>query len=149
MQEPPPPWVTVALSSKVMTIPDNQKAASFFKFENLRIYHKSLLFSNAVLAIIDNAKTETDKMVATKFFEAASMITTNIVEGSCATKTSFIGYLQQAKGNIRTCVSYTAMLLRRRVIDEEQSNDIRNELIELTKMTGALIVSLQGETIPQ
>ena len=121
------------------------KAAPFFKFENLRIYHKSLMFSNAVLAIYDHAATDSDRMVAKLFFEAASMITNNIVEGSCAPKASFIEYLQQAKGNIRTCVSYTAILLNRRVIDEEQSNDIRNELIELTKMTGALIVSLQGE----
>ena len=107
------------------------------------------MFANAVLAILDNTTSETDKMVVTKFFEAASMITNNIVEGSCASKATFIGYLQQAKGNIRTCVSYTAILLNRRVIDEEQSNDIRNELIELTKMTGALIVSLQGEGTPQ
>jgi four helix bundle protein len=129
-----------------MTTTDNQKAAPFFKFENLRIYHKSLMFANAVLAILDNTNNDSDKMVATKFFEAASMITKNIVEGSCAQKVSFIEYLQQAKGNIRTCVTYTAILLNRRVIDEEQSNDIRNELIELTKMSGALIVSLQGET---
>ena len=103
------------------------------------------MFANAVLAILDNAKSESDKLVATRFFDAASMITNNIVEGSCASKSAFIDYLQQAKGNIRACVSYTAMLLSRKVIDEEQSNDIRNELIELTKMTGALIVSLQGE----
>ena len=129
-----------------MTTTDNQKAAPFFKFENLRIYHKSVMFSNAVLAIMDSLQNEADKMVAQKFFEAASMITTNIVEGSSASKSAFVGYLQQAKGNIRTCVTYTAMLLGRNAIDEEQSNDIRNELIELTKMAGALIVSLQGET---
>ena len=130
----------------IITISDNQKSAPFFKFENLRIYHKSLMFANAVLAILDNTQNESDRMVAIKFFEAASMITNNIVEGSCASKASFIGYLQQAKGNIRSCVTFTAILLNRRVIDEEQSTDIRNELIELTKMTGALIVSLQGET---
>ena len=128
-----------------MTTLDNQKAAPFFKFENLRIYHKSLLFSNAVLAIYENVHSEADKMVAQKFFEAASTITNNIVEGSSGSKNAFVGYLQQAKGNIRTCVTYTAMLLSRNAIDEEQSNDIRNELIELTKMAGALIVSLQTE----
>ena len=128
-----------------MTIQENQKAAPFFKFENLRIYHKSLMFSQAVLAILDTVKTESDKMVVQQLFEAASMITNNIIEGSSANKNGFIGYLQQAKGNIRTCVTYTALLFNRNVIDEEQSNDIRNELIELTKMAGALIVSLQGE----
>ncbi len=132
-----------------MTTTDNQKAVPFFKFENLRIYHKSLMFSNAVLALYDNVHTEADKMVTQKFFETASMITTNIVEGSSANKTAFIGSLQQAKGNMRTCVTYTAILLSRKAIDEEQSNDIRNELTELTKMAGALIVSLQGEGNPQ
>ena len=132
-----------------MTTAETLKAAPFFKFENLRIYHKSLMFSNAVLAIYDHAVTDSDRMVAKLFFEAASRITNNIVEGSCAQKASFIEYLQQAKGEIRTCVSYAAILLNRRVIDEEQSNDIRNELIELTKMTGALIVSLQGENNQQ
>ena len=128
-----------------MTTTDNQKAAPFFKFENLRIYHKSLLFSNAILAIYDNAQNEVDKMVAQKFFEAASMITNNIVEGSSESKNAFVEHLQQAKGNIRRCVTFTAMLLNRNAIDDEQSNDIRNELIELTKMAGALIVSLQTE----
>ena len=128
-----------------MTTNENQKSAPFFKFENLRIYHKSLLFSNAVLAIYDNITNETDKMVTKLFFEAASMITTNIVEGSYTSKSAFVSYLQQAKGNIRTCVTYTALLLERNVIDDEQATDIRNELIELTKMTGALMVSLQGE----
>jgi four helix bundle protein len=124
---------------------DNQKTAPFFKFENLRIYHKSLLFSNAVLAIYDLTKNDADRMVAQHLFDTASMITNNIIEGSTNNKSAFIGFLQQAKSNIRACVALTALLLNRKVIDEEQADDIRNELIELTKMTGALIVSLQGE----
>ena len=128
-----------------MTTTDNQKAAPFFKFENLRIYHKSLQFSNAVLSIRDNVQTDTDKMVASKFFDAAVMITNNIVEGSCMCKNTFVESLQKAKSNIRTCVIYTELLLSRKAIDEEQADDILNELIELTKMTGALMVSIQGE----
>ena len=128
-----------------MNTTDCQKATPFFKFENLRIYHKSTTFTNAILAVYDHVSSESDKLVARHFFETAMMITNNIVEGSCASKNSFIGFLQQAKGNIRECVTYTALLLERKVIDEEQATDIRNELIELTKMAGALIVSLQGE----
>ena len=129
-----------------MTTTDNQKTAPFFKFENLRIYHKALTFSNAVLAIYDRTENDADRMVTQRLFEAASLITSNIIEGSTSNKNAFIGYLQQAKSNIRVCVTLCSLLLSRKVIDEEQANDIRNELIELTKMTGALIVSLQGET---
>ena len=124
---------------------ENQKAAPFFKFENLRVYQKSKLFSNAVLAVYDRALNDTDRMVCQLLFEAASMIATNIIEGSSVNRNAFIGYLQQVKGNIRACVYYTSLLLDRGVIDEEQFEDIRNELVELTKMTGALMVSLQGE----
>ena len=125
---------------------DGQKTTPFFKFENLRIYHKSITFATAMLAIYDLANTESDRLVAKRLFKAASMITNNIAEGSCTSKSEFIGFLLQAKGKIRECVILSEILLNRKVIDEEQSNDIRNELIELTKMTGALIVSLQGET---
>ena len=130
-----------------MNTTDNQKTAPFFKFENLRIYHKSLQFSTAVLAIYDLAQSDADRMVAKQLFKASSMITNNIIDGSCSCKSNFIEFLQQAKSNIRACVTLTALLLHRKVIDEEQANDIRNELIELTKMTGALIVSLQGENV--
>ena len=124
---------------------DSQKATPFFKFENLRIYHKSITFSTAILAVFDHTSSESDKLVAQRFMNAAMMITNNIVEGSCNNKSAFITHLQQAKGHIRECVSYTAILHNRKVIDEEQSTDICNELIELTKMAGALIVSLQSE----
>ena len=128
-----------------MTIAETQKAAPFFKFENLRIYHKSLQFSEAVLAIYDHAVTDSDRMVAKLYFEAACSITNNIIEGSSVAKSAFVDYLQKAKSGIRECVTYTAILHDRKVIDEEQLTDIRNELIELTKMAGALIVSLQSE----
>ena len=127
---------------------ENQKAAPFFKFENLRIYHKAEQFSNAVLAVYDRTLNDTDRMVCQLMFEAASLIATNIIEGSSVNKNAFIGYLQQVKGNIRSCVYYNALLLDRGIIDEEQHNDIHNELVELTKMAGALIVSLQGENQP-
>ena len=130
-----------------MNTPDNQKTTPFFKFENLRIYHKSITFATAALAIYDLASTDGDRLAAKMFFEAATKITANIVEGSNNCKSDFINYLHQAKGSIRECVTLTALLLNRRVIDEDQASDIRNELIELTKMTGALIVSLQGENI--
>ena len=128
-----------------MTPTENTKAAPFFKFENLRIYHKAEMFSNAILAVYDQVENDTDRMVCRLMFEAASLITTNIIEGSSVSRTAFVGYLQQVKSNIRTCVYYNALLLERGVIDEAQSEDIRKELMEMTKMAGALMVSLQGE----
>ncbi len=132
-----------------MNYTDGQKTTPFFKFETLRIYHKSIIFQSAALAIYDLASTEGDRLAAKRFFDATCMITNNIVEGSCTSKCDFIGFLLQAKGKIRECVTLTAILQNRKVIDDEQATDIRNELIELTKMAGALIVSLQGKNNPQ
>ena len=42
----------------------------------------------------------------------------------------------------RKCVVFNTLAGKRMLIDPEQENDIRNELMELTKMVGALITSL-------
>ena len=58
-------------------------------------------------------------------------------------KTEFTDYLQEAKSNIGKCVMLCTLASKQSLIDETQENDIRNELMELTKMIGALIISFQ------
>ena len=45
--------------------------------------------------------------------------------------------------NIGKCVMLCTLASKQSLIDETQENDIRNELMELTKMIGALIISFQ------
>ena len=123
-------------------IPENTKT-NFFKFEGLRIYHKSVDFTNAILSLSNSIQTTAQKIVVDQFLTEAGQISANIIEGASHSKAEFIDYLQKAKSNIGKCVMICTLASRQSLIDETQENDIRNELMELTKMIGALIISFQ------
>ena len=123
-------------------IPENTKT-NFFKFEGLRIYHKSVDFTNAILSLSNNVQTTAQKIILDQFLTEAGQISANIIEGASHSKTEFIEYLQKAKSNIGKCVMICTLASKQALIDETQENDIRNELMELTKMIGALIISFQ------
>ena len=124
-------------------IPENTKSNNFFKFEGLRIYHKSVDFTNAILSLSNTVQTTAQKIVIDQFLTEAGQISANIIEGAAYSKTEFIEYLQKAKSNIGKCVMICTLASKQSLIDETQENDIRNELMELTKMIGALILSFQ------
>ena len=124
-------------------IPENSKPTNFFKFEGLRIYHKSVDFTNAILSLSNTAQTTAHKIIIDQFLNEAGHISANIIEGAFRSKAEFIEYLQKAKSNIGKCVMLCSLASKQQLIDETQENDIRNELMELTKMIGALILSFQ------
>ena len=124
-------------------IPETTKTNNFFKFEGLRIYHKSVDFTNAILSLSNTVQTDAQRPLINQFINQAGLITSNIIEGASRPKTEFIDYLQNAKTNIGRCVMLCTLASQQHLIDETQENDIRNELMELTKMIGALIISFQ------
>ncbi len=127
----------------LIMIPETTKPTNFFKFEGLRIYHKSVDFTNAILSLNNNALTAAQTLLANRFFDEAGQISTNIIEGAALSKTEFTDCLQKAKQNIGKCVMFCSLASKQHLIDDTQENDIRNELMELTKMIGALIISFQ------
>ena len=124
-------------------IPETTKTNNFFKFEGLRIYHKSVDFTNAILSLSNTVQTDAQRPLINQFINPAGLITSNIIEGASRPKSEFIDYLQNAKTNIGRCVMLCTLASQQHLIDETQENDIRNELMELTKMIGALIISFQ------
>lgn len=127
----------------LIMIPETTKTNNFFKFEGLRIYHKSVDFTNAILSLSNTVQTDAQRPLINQFINQAGLITSNIIEGASRPKTEFIDYLQNAKTNIGRCVMLCTLASQQHLIDETQENDIRNELMELTKMIGALIISFQ------
>ena len=127
--------------------PDNSKPTNFFKFENLRIYYKAIDFADAILVLATNyqGNNQATNYFFTKFIDEAFCIAASITDGSAGSKTQFVNELQNTKKAIRNCLIYNTIALKRELIDETQGADIRNELMELTKMVGALIVSLQKQ----
>ena len=127
----------------LIMIPENTKPTNFFKFEGLRIYHKSVDFTNAILSLSNTAQTAAQKLLIDQFVNEAGQISSNIIEGAALSKADFTDCLQRAKQNIGKCVMLCTLASKQSLIDETQENDIRNELMELTKMIGALIISFQ------
>ncbi len=120
---------------------ENEKIPSFFRFEDLRIYHKALDYNKWVY---NNTITFPDGSPLIKPFTfAAHSIAINIAEGSARNKSQFIYYLKTAKTALRECIVYTSIAYQDDLISPQANDESRNFLMELTKMIGALIASLQ------
>ena len=126
-------------------IPENNKTMPFFKFENLRLYYKALDFSDSILALASNHSDSSDAHFFNRFSDEALNVVMTIADGGAEGKNEFISQLQNTKSSIRNCVVFNTLAGNRLLIDPEQENDIRNELMELTKMVGALITSLKRQ----
>jgi len=123
---------------------EQEKPITFFRFEDLRIYHKSLDYTNSLYLLAADIQDEKlIKMFFDKFLAAAQGITLNIAEGSSRNKSQFIYYLKMAKSSVRECVVVSTIGHQLAFINDEDYDESKTQLMEMTKMIGALIGSLQ------
>lgn len=115
---------------------------SFFRFEDLRIYHKSIEYSKWVHQTVGEFPTEYRDVLAVPFSKSSAAIAIGISEGSSRPKKEFSYYLKISKSSIRECVVYTSIAKELGLFSDEQEFESRRHLMELTKMIGALIASL-------
>jgi four helix bundle protein len=120
-----------------------EKNIAFFRFEDLRVYHKALDYIDWVNLNVSDFPAKKGDILSEKFFHSAMAIAVNISEGSSRNKSQFVYYLKLAKSAIRECIVFTSLALKRDFFDSTASDYSRNQLMELTKMIGALIGSLQ------
>ncbi len=117
---------------------------SFFRFEDLRIYAKAMDYIAWLYSEVEGMEDGFAKNVLIKsFLKSAQNIALNTAEGSSRSKTQFLYYLKMAKSSVRECVVYTEIMSRKQMMGEDAVNHSRNQLMELTKMIGSLIASLQ------
>lgn len=120
-----------------------EKTGTFFRFEDLRIYHKSLDYINwlqdVTMLFPDNDKSQ----FVLRFNDSARNIAFFIVEGSARNKSQFVYNLKMAKSAIRECLVFTTLSYKQNNISDTQEDESRTQLMEMTKMIGALISSLQ------
>jgi len=120
-----------------------ERDVTFFRFEDLRIYHKSLDYINwlneASLVYPEGDKTK----LIERWSHSARNITFSLTEGSSRNKTQFIYYLKMAKTAIRECLVCTSIAFNAGNLSKENEEISRGFLMEMTKMIGALISSLQ------
>jgi four helix bundle protein len=126
-----------------MDAASNERNLAFFRFEDLRIYHKALDYMTWVHI---NSRPIPDLItddIVKRFNESARAIGLNIAEGSSRNKSQFIYYLKMAKSSVRESLVLTSALKKYNYLSDIQEYESRNFLMELTKMIGALISSLQ------
>ncbi len=123
--------------------PREERNFSFFRFEDLRLYEKVLTYTQWVHDTTRLFPELDDDGLAARFRNASQSIAIRIAEGSGRTKSQFIYHLKLSKSCIRECVVLTTIAHRFGYLGEEAYEDSRGQLIELSKMMGALISSLQ------
>ncbi len=126
-----------------MTMETQEKNGSFFRFEDLRVYSKATDYSNWLMANLRNPDNEMQRCLANSFCHSSFDIALNIAEGSSRSKAQFEHYLKISKTAIRECVVFTSVATDRGLLDDTQKEQSRTMLVELTRMIGALIISLQ------
>jgi len=130
-------------TEKVEEEEKNERISTFFRFEDLRIYHKSLDYitwlQDVTMLFPDSDKSQ----LAVRFNDSARNIALFIAEGSARNKIQFIYYLRMAKSSIRQCMVYTTLSYGMNLISDTHEDESRTQLMEMTKMLGALISSLQ------
>ena len=131
-----------ASTSNTITSMD-EKIPSFFRFEDLRVYGKAVDYSKWLVSTMRDAQNECERSLCHSFFNSAMEISINIVEGSSRNKNQFDHYLKVVKTAIRECVIYTEVAKGLGMLNDEESEHSRELLMELTRMIGALIISLQ------
>ena len=120
-----------------------ERHITFFRFEDLRVYHKSLDYIEWVIRHSNDFSGKDASGLGTRFSISANTIALNISEGSARNKSQFIYYLKMAKSSVRECVVFTTLAGKLNYLTPTQVDESRGQLMEMTKMIGALIGSLQ------
>jgi four helix bundle protein len=128
---------------------EHDRPTTFFRFEDLRIYHKALEYVNWLYSMTKNTNNDAFiKSFFDRFLTSANNIALNIAEGSSRNKSQFVYYLKMAKSSVRECVVLSTIAKNRGFISASAYDDSKNHLMEMTKMIGALIGSLQRSVKP-
>ncbi|MCD4695984.1 MAG: four helix bundle protein [Bacteroidales bacterium] len=128
---------------------DNESThnGTFFRFEDLRVYHKTLDYVDWVYNAVKQFPENRSPILSEKFIHSAQSISFYIAEGSSRNKSQFIYYLKMAKSSVRECVVLTSIAEKQSLFNDIMIGESRNELMEMTKMLGALIGSLQKSNL--
>lgn len=117
-----------------------------FKFEDLKVYNKALDFVDLVYKVSDTFPKTERYALSSQFTRAAVSISLNIAEGSSDSDKQFNRYLQIALDSVNECVVCSTISKRQNYISGEKDNQIREKLVELSKMITSLQKYLKSKT---
>ncbi|MCK7589618.1 four helix bundle protein [Subsaxibacter sp. CAU 1640] len=109
-----------------------------FKFEDLKVYNKALDFVDLTYRVCENFPNSERFTLASQFIRASISIALNIAEGSSDTDKQFNRFLQMALDSVNECVVCSTISLRQNYITADKNIEIRQKLVELSKMITSL-----------
>lgn len=112
-----------------------------FKFEDLIVYQKAIVFGEYVNELIQKFPKHETYRLSSQFGNAADSIALNIAEGTSGSYAIFNRYLVIAKGSANECVACSTKALLRNYITDEENENLRKQISEITKMIFSLIKS--------
>jgi len=117
-----------------------------FNFEKLDVYEKSIDFVNEIYLATRNYPKEEMFGLTNQFRRAAVSISLNIAEGSAKTKKDFNRFVDMARGSVFECITILQISEKLNYISHLKSNELRDKLVEISKMLSGLKRSLAPET---
>ena len=118
-----------------------------FKFEDLKVYQKSLDFINLTYKTSEKFPQLETYRLTSQFIRAATSIALNIAEGSGDTSPQFNRFLQIAIGSVRECVVCTSIAKNQEYITTIEEKTLRENLEELSKMITGLQKYLKNTNV--
>lgn len=109
-----------------------------FKFEDLKVYNKAIEFVDLVYKICDEFPKSERYILSSQFTRAAISISLNIAEGSSDTNKQFNRFLQIALNSVNECVVCSTIAKRQNYFSLETEKELREKLVELSKMITSL-----------
>lgn len=110
-----------------------------FKFEDLKVYQKSLDFVDTVYNTTKQFPSEENYRLTSQFIRVATSISLNIAKGSGDTNPQFSRFLKISLASIKECVVCVTIANNQNFITENESLILREKLAELSKMITALL----------
>lgn len=109
-----------------------------FKFEDLKVYQKGLIFVDDVYIITKKWPRSEAFGLTSQFRRAAISIALNIAEGSSRTNKDFGHFLSLARGSCFECAAIVTIARNQELISPDEFSKLYEQCLELARMLSSL-----------
>ena len=105
-----------------------------FKFEDLKVYQKSLDIIDEIYILTENFPIKENFILTSQLLRAVNSVALNIAEGANSTDKVFSNHLRIASDSLKECVVCLTIAKRRNYISKEEDDKLRDDLLVIAKM---------------
>ncbi len=109
-----------------------------FKFEDLQVYQKAMDFGEVVDALVKKFPKHELYALSSQFRRASDSVALNLAEGYPGSDAQFVKHINHAIYSANECVSCSTKAIKRNYITQDQNENNRKLISEMTKMMSSL-----------